>query len=507
MRDKRHFILLALIAVAGLLLSLFLSSNLSIWLDERYSLVFATQLNIWELLYHSKDVHPGAFYVFLKGLLVITNDLFILRFILSILPQWVGSIAIVVWAYRRKFPTSSQVMLATLLFLNPFIIYSTIHLRMYGMVVLCSALIFVSFFRFLEKHTMSRFLVLVIAMLCANSVSYSFFFVSAGIALYLFTQSMKSPKEYLGKTLLFSLVTASWFWVLAGLSVKHIFEAGSWIPLPSFTNIQSLIQTIIGFETNYFLAPTQLNIFTLVFYSLGALMLGYLWKVRWVFQKYSRIQEVGLYLVILPSLFLLSVSILFPILSQRFFFYQFIPKLSVFLPRVFLPIVIFSSVLVAELLPKLFSQRSSLYQKNILSLIGSIVVIGWTMSYLGIYSSLRTMNIEEQQSQALVTDINSLVQQPIFVLPSWIWLREVHSSDLPHINAVVSKLNESKAQENLLTSGTAACAQLQMGTYVFVKDEIALTIDSYYEQAASVLDRCCTPLSSTSSVRYWSCKN
>jgi len=515
MSNKHILPLLTLIAAAGLCVSLFLVHALPLWLDERYSLVFASRLNIGELLYHSQDVHPGVFYVALKLALNLTNDIYLLRTFLSVLPQWIGCGLLVFWMNKKKLRSEAQLLGAGLIFLNPFIIYSTIHLRMYGLVVLIAATSFLLFRRWYDKQTEWRLATFVFSLLLGNSVSYSFFFISISFCTYMFLRAVlvkQLPAQRRRSLIVIAVIFGAFvleFLMLAGFSVKRIFESGSWIPLPSLTNVQSLAQTIIGLETNYFLSPTSFGVYTMLFYVVLIVLFRMYWKsLRSNTRTFSELHQMFFAFVMCPTFLLLLVSFTFPILSQRVFFYQFIPKLSLFLPRIFLPIIVFGSVLVAMYLSELRPQKH--VARNLGLIIGATLLlsIGWAASYRNIYSSLRQMEKREAESQRLLSEIQSIGgnEQSIYLMPSWFWLRQVSPMNLDRVNDTLTQVLKSEQMEKVLLNEYGTCAQVNPGVYVGVEGEASASIQKYYQRGTKLLDVCCLGRGGTHPATFWSCR-
>ncbi len=166
---------LCLIIGLGLFVRVVLAAHYPLWLDERFSLLFSWNRTPLELLIQNKDVHPGLSYVFLKGLLVFTRDLFALRLLLSVLPQLIGSLCVVWWARRKQWSAVAVLFLAFVLFLDPFFVFTGIHLRMYGLVCLAASLTYIALKRFQQNKSTQRLLAVLALLLVGNAISYAVF--------------------------------------------------------------------------------------------------------------------------------------------------------------------------------------------------------------------------------------------------------------------------------------------------------------------------------------------
>ena len=71
MKNKKYYFFLGLIFAIGFLIRILFSLNQPFWLDEKYSVFFATQFSSSELLINfSNDANPGLYYIFVKYLCI-----------------------------------------------------------------------------------------------------------------------------------------------------------------------------------------------------------------------------------------------------------------------------------------------------------------------------------------------------------------------------------------------------------------------------------------------------
>lgn len=507
MRRKLLIFLLLAIALGGFLASLFFAWQQPLWLDERYSLFFAWTLSPFELLYHSKDVHPGLFYVALKYTLLLTKNLVVLRVLLSVIPQWVGAAALLWWLLKKKLSQTALIIGAILLFLNPFVIYTTIQLRMYGLVFLLTCLTYVLVDIWYKKQTLKNLLLLLAVLAVGNSISYSFFFVSFGVLLFWAVELFKKDWKSVWKAGAAGAAFVGEFVLLAGLSVKHHFEAAAWIPDPNFTNIPSLFLTTIGLDSNFFLIDTPATFKTFLFYVVGLGVLFWFAKLFNQNKKSSKMEYKLLCLLVAPGALLFLLSLIFPILSQRFFFYQFVPKLSLFLPRIFLPLVVILSGVVTESVSHL-TKGVSPVTKQLLLVFFILLVLGWGFSFRHQLVSLTSSQANEDHTQSLVRlakELNEKNGFPTYFLPSWIWLSQIAPETLSQIAHVgnLTRLSETFEKQ---VADSDSCDVTKNVNVIFDSHEMSPSILAFYQKNAEQMEHCCQEERTISTTTVWVCQ-
>lgn len=306
--------------VVGAILSIYPALTQSIWLDEVYSLYFASNFTPSQLLFHLNDVHPGGYYLFLKLILNLTTNLFLLRLITSTVPFLLAGYIV----FRRK---KSLYPVFFLLF-NPFFIHSIWQLRMYGVCLLITVIIADLFF---SKTTFVKK-----AFFSLLALFFSFNFIIPIACLSLYSLVIHRQKKTI---LIIPLIVLSFF-VVKGPNYKAYAEKAAWIRPPSFYNIPSVINTVTGLEID-----TQ-NVYSP---NLWYCLLFYLIFTPLVFYV-TRSNPKLAYGFTLPLFLTIVISITFPIISQHYFFHLFVPNISIFLPRYLIPIF-------AILLFEVFSQK------------------------------------------------------------------------------------------------------------------------------------------------------
>lgn len=504
---------LCLIIGLGLFVRVVLAAHYPLWLDERFSLLFSWNRTPLELLIQNKDVHPGLSYVFLKGLLVFTRDLFALRLLLSVLPQLIGSLCVVWWARRKQWSAVAVLFLAFVLFLDPFFVFTGIHLRMYGLVCLAASLTYIALKRFQQNKSTQHLLAVFALLLVGNAISYAFFFVTLGVVGWLTVSGLKEKALRYWRfwpAIALSLLSITEFFLLAGLSVKRQFEEASWIPTPSFSNTPSLFFTLLGFDTNYFLSSVAVSAGTAVFY------LGVVFGLVWVAQKRknaklgSSFLDLGI-LVVLPVASIFVISLVMPFLSQRFFFYQFLPKLSLFLPRLFTPLLVLFFCSAAEAVNAVTRENLRPLFKVCLGVLLSLTCLFWWRSYMEIWRKAVDLQKEEAQKAEFLRKEQVEVgtgqeSGNLILLPSWSWLSLLNTNNLEELPAIMSHLEKSAQLESeVVPQPLSSCTELHQKKILYFKNQTAYTVSSYYENGQRNIERCCVKETENDTGSSWSC--
>lgn len=135
-------VLVGLLSVLGLLLRLQRLTWQPLWWDEGYSVYFATEPLSRMTWLTARDIHPPVYYALLHGWFraFVASDVATAR-LLSVL--WgVLALAVIAWVARRLLPLRPRVAwLATLLLaVNPFHVFYSQEVRMYGLALLLNLL-------------------------------------------------------------------------------------------------------------------------------------------------------------------------------------------------------------------------------------------------------------------------------------------------------------------------------------------------------------------------------
>lgn len=306
---NKLFILIIFLFGTGL--RLYSALKQPLWLDEIYSLYFADNFSALKLIFQPPEAHPGAYYLLLKGLLSLSTDLLFLRTISSVIPVLIGCIIL----YRQ---THSKFFIVILL-LNPFFIHMSWQLRMYGLTFMFSAIL-ISLF--LNTSLVNRKKLLILSLI---STLFSFSLIIPIFCLYLY---LYFREKKIINFLPFFLIPLEFFITKGFFTYKKYAEYAAWINSPTLTNIPNTILTAMGFNTDINNLQHSTFIAVILFFIISIPLTIYISK------KY----RLFFYTFTLPLLTTILISAFFPPLSQRFFFYHFIPKISLFIPRFLLPL-------------------------------------------------------------------------------------------------------------------------------------------------------------------------
>lgn len=357
----KNKIIIILIFLIGITLIIIPALKQPLWLDEVYSLYFANSFSPNNILFNLPETHPGGYYLLIKFLLNFTTSTFILRLISSVIPQLIGCYLIYKHTHNR--------FLTALLLLNPFFIHYGWQMRMYGITFLLSAILYIIYSK---KHNHEFF---IFSLFTIISTLFSFSLIIPISILCLYQIIYKHQKKYFIPLIIIPLE----FFALKGITTyKNYAELASWISPPTFSNIPNLLYTLLGFNLDINNLQKFSIIDSVLFYTISI-------PVIYIFTK--NILKLKLFFTI-PLIITIIVSIIFPIISQRFFFYHFIPKLSLFVPRFLIPISLFFFI-------SIYTKLSKRHSKILLFLL----IILWINPYIKlnynynhIYSSVKPIS-------------------------------------------------------------------------------------------------------------------
>lgn len=310
----KNKILITIIFLIGILLIVYPALKQPLWLDEAYSLYFAHNFSVSKLLFGLPETHPGAYYLVIKLLLNFTTNTFLLRLISSVIPELLGCYLI--------FRHTKNPYITALLLINPFFIHQGWALRMYGITFLLSTILYIIYS---QKHHHQLFIFSIFVII---STLFSFSLIIPISILCLYQIIYKGQKKYLIPLIIIPLE----FLALKGVTTyKNYAELASWISSPTFLNIPNNLTTLLGLNT---------DIDNLQKFSFINSCLFYLISVPFIVIFSKKYSQFKIFFTI-PVLITIIISIAFPLISQRLFFYHFIPKLSLFIPRFMLPLSIY----------------------------------------------------------------------------------------------------------------------------------------------------------------------
>jgi len=434
----KNKIFIITIFIIGILLRLYPVIKQPLWLDEIYSLYFASNFSVFQILFHLPDCHPGLFYLILKGLIAISLNPIFLRLSIATFPEIIGCLII---QHRFKKP-----FLTTIFLLNPFFIHYAWQIRMYGLVFLFTIIIFCLITQ--KKISPKKIL---ITLFIANLISYSFIIPSFCIILYL---AFTYQKKWL---LIIPLIFIE-FIIFKGPQYKTFAETASWITIPSFTNIPSTIITSLGIDYDINSQKYYSIFFSLIFYSFFSTII--------FFQ--SKKHSFFFFAFTLPILLTIFVSIAFPFLSLHRFFYLFIPKLSIFIPRFLIPLSVFFFIYVFNHLSPFKS----------LSLI-SIFTLLWINPYIKL-----NINSYYKSIEPLTSGLNTLF------LPPHENLRLQKKYSLLDIKNISKNYDSAELIGKQLLNTPSNCTLFHHYSKIIYLEQPISSLENYQKQIKSAITEC-----------------
>jgi hypothetical protein len=495
--------------IVGIALRIFLAVSYPLWIDEQYSLFFSWGKSLQELMIFSQDVHPGGYYVVVKMLLHLSTNLAVLRIVSGVIPQLLGLAGITYWLMRSKKLNSAVELtfLQSFFLLNPFFIFLSTQLRMYGFVFFCTC-VFIIFWQTWKKNQRNDVLfTLLFTMILGSLFSYAFFFLTGGLFLWFCYFSWQKEKGW-WIPLTIALVTFIEFFVLAGFAVKKPFEFASWIPLPSLSNVPIVGLSLLGLEHNPSLVPRQswLDVFfyLTLFYGISVC---FRWRRSLLSSAFLLRWKDLLIVSVAPATAIFFSSFLLPFLSQRFWFYQFVPKLSLFLPRIFLPLFITSVVL-------LFINRQQSKNKNsgktrfVQVSLCIFFLVGWGITMKKIIDVIPQQSEFTHSQAKLVNEVLSFSktgQSPV-ILPSFIWISYLTPDNLASVPLIIEQRARSARAEKTLSENVEAQTVCQnLPETVVFSEFVFFTISSFYQRIDTRLSTCCVEVPFPGAEKAWQC--
>lgn len=437
----KNKILITIIFLIGILLICYPALKQPLWLDEIYSLYFAHSFSVKDLLFGLPETHPGGYYLLIKFILNFTTNTFLLRLISSVIPQLIGCFLI--------YKSTKNLYLTTLLLFNPFFIHQNWALRMYGITFLLSTILYIIYSK---KH---RHQFIVFSFFTIISTLFSFPLIIPISIFCLYQIIYKRQIKYLIPLIIIPLE----FLALKGITTyKNYAELASWIYSPSFFNIPSNLTTLLGFNT---------DIDNLHKFSLVNSCIFYLISIPFVTKFSKKFSGFKLFFTI-PIFITILVSIVFPIISQRFFFYQFIPKLSLFIPRFMLPLSVYFFIF-------LFKNISPLKSKLLLL----IFLLLWINPYikLNINSSYTSTKLLNQANDYLL-------------LPPWENLRLPKNFQKNDLQKISQDYDLTQTIEKQLLQSPPDCTLYRQYPKIIYLKQSVKTLDNYQKQLEQSLINC-----------------
>jgi hypothetical protein len=506
------YILCCIVASLGLAARVYILIYQPIWLDEQYSLFFASLYSTKDLLLHLFDVHPGLYYMLLQGSMASVHTLPLLRALTVLIPQILGILILGVYMGYSVRPSRVGILaFITVFSLHPLFIYLSVQLRPYGLVFLFTAILFTMVNRYLQKQNQYLGLAIVILTIISVVFDYSLIPFSIGAFSYLILQSDYSLKKKFGLITGFLCLLAVELFILLGSQYKSVLLDASWIPKPDFINTPRVLMTILGLDTDIHVLNRSIDAAIVLWYLIVAVGIWIVWKNKQLVQSTTGVKLM--YFVCIPICILFAVSIVFPFLSHRIFFHRYIPDISLILPRIMLPESIILCLLFAETIAKIWqktSKRTGIYTLSVLCIVCA-VLLRWGYTHTAInaltFGSLRQDTMLEMQDAEYFIQ-NTQVQKNGMLWPAWFWIRSVTPTDSIGKTKQVQQLyQKSKAFESLVNNAAVTeqnfCALIQTPT-VYTMQEVP-TMKQDAKQLHSRLHQCCYISRVSERYTVWNC--
>lgn len=507
-KNKKFYLFAVLLILCGVGIRLYFASIQPIWLDEQYSIFFATQFNLHELMSgFSQDVHPGLYYLILKVAMGLSDNLLALRFITAILPQIVGILLVSWFVYRRKNAKQSLLLLAILM-INPFFVHLSWQLRNYGWIFLVVSMSYVFLKNWKRTQSKLYLLLLIVTLFIGNMFHYVMVIFFLSTVIYLLTKLQNlSFRKKINLFLITVILLAIQIVGLSGFSsfsqYKYQLQKASWIQQPSAENIPGVYLTSLGFDSNVMNSSQSTPMYIIVSTYVILVFLVFIIKKK-VLNK-SQAKEVTL-LVVLPIVTIFLTSILLPFLSNRLYIHRIIPQLSVFLPRIHLPFVLIFWIIFSQSLINKWNHRSKAWSKAIVLPVLFMVVIYW--SWLNQQMNTRFYYSSEKKLSSLQEILEKSQDSPkVLLWPHWMWFGTIQPSRLGEIPKILKQQQISEQFEYLFTETKSFSCQNISQSIVYVYFQELQTQRKLQQQIITQLDNCCSKSSDVNDVfGEWRCE-
>lgn len=505
MKNKKYLSLLLPILAIGFAVRAFLAHMEPIWLDEQYSLLFATQFSSSELISgFSKDVHPGLYYLILKISLNFSTNIFFLRLITGVIPQIAG-IFILAQALKNNKDNLHSLLLTTIIITNPFFIHLSWQLRSYGFIFLLVSASYFLIKKLEKKYSTRNTFFLITLILIGNMTHYGMYLFGFFVGIYflcLKSNTSFKKKFFLSTTLasifIFQFLIQNNFHSIN--QYKSVFNDIQWIEKPSIQNIQHVYMSALGFKTDNQIYVLK-NISYLEIFIRYVLIILFIYFVK---RNLKKEKTKIIIFIFLPFLSILSISLLFPFLSERIFFNKFIPNISIFIPRMHLPFVILLWVFLSKLI---LNKWPFLNKKiKILSVIAALsVLFFWTYIIQQNYVQTNKPVLEQRANIKKIMTESIASKKQLYIWPHWIFLETVEPNSLEKIKKTVQLQQLSKEFENNISqNNTLLCSELNDSQFYiyskWVSSQFVLR-----EKITSKLNECCKEKEKIGNFEKWEC--
>lgn len=508
--NKKYYLWIGLIILIGFFFKVLVAHSQPLCLDEKYSIFYANQFSYLSLIKNfAEDVHPGSYYLFLKILLELTHSKTLLRILSSVLIQIVALFFLVLF-FLKKNKKKEALVLSFIFTFNPFFNHLSFQLRSYSLVFLFTILTYL-FISLWQESGKKLFLFAIFSLLVlANSIHYVMyifsFFVLIFISLKFKTKNVKRILFIVSGT----LFMVAQFIFLNGFSsyfqYKEQFQDASWIALPSFLSIPRVYLTSLGMDFDV-MNTLQNNNFLLssIFYTICLVILVFFIKQKSKIDLKFFSKKI-IILAIIPLLVIPLLSYFITFLSHRFFFNQFIPRISLFIPRILLPFIIILWISLIDLLSiywKKFEYKIKLF---VIFAFLFVFVIYWI--WLNFKLNVRNFCSDSQQEFILqVFEKNKASNIAFNFWPHWMLIEAIQPQNLDNISSISEQKTKDKRFEQLFISQTSHnfnCEKLQdANVYAYVGDFASQ--EKLQKEIINILNKCCVKQKKFELFENWQC--
>lgn len=272
-------VLVPVFLAISILLSVFISSNKSIWRDEGFSYLLAQQ-SIGDIVATSaKDFTPPLYYLLLHPLVSLVGPNALVLRLLSLLPILALQI-LLAREIRNYIPGNKKALtslLILLVFTQPLMLYFSVELRVYSLFMLLTYLVFASSTQgLLTKSNWMIFITAQVALLYAHNLGIFFWIIQlATFAIIWLTQrEWRKLTSYLLANALVLVLYSPWIPVLFSQVSARSIE--TWLVFDPITSLKTLQNLFVFNELSpelpaYYTHFARLNIFLALFGFVGSL--------------------------------------------------------------------------------------------------------------------------------------------------------------------------------------------------------------------------------------------
>lgn len=507
-KNKKYYLYIGLIIFFGFIFRIFVDIYQPLFLDEKYSIFYATQFNYSDLLKNfSSDAHPGFYYLFLKILLGITNDKAILRVLSSSIFQLFG-ILLLSYFYLKKNKQKEAFLLSLIFSFNPFLNHLSFQLRSYSLVFLFTIIVYLFVSLWQEKRKSIFLFIIFFLLLIGNLVHYVMYIFSFFVLVFISSRMKTKKMNRFLFVILATLLMIFQFFFFNGcsssLQYKEQFQEAGWIALPSFSNIPRVYLTSLGMDIDVMNTLSGSIFFpSLFFYFIILLFFVFLIRRK---PKLDFFSQKVFVLSVIPLLTILLLSYLIVFLSHRLFFNQFMPRISLFIPRIQLPFVTILWIVFAENSHSIWQYFKCKFKIEIIYFLIGAIIFYWGL--LNFELNIKDFYFEDTRiftSKFFMNECSSN-NKNFYVWPHWKWIESVELNRLQDIGLIFEQKNKSEKFGQLFVERNLDlnCSQSK-GMYVYVYTGHMVSQEHIRETVLKYLDKCCFQQENIGSFANWEC--